>query len=137
MVALVNSSVKGTFVLLCEWLHGGRQTRTAMADVATRRLRRPRPVPAGNTLQTQPAMYTLRFSGISFCAVRHTAFGTFPPNVPNWHWHIVGKELLMKAVRIHQFGGPEVLAYEDVPDPKPRKDQVLIRVRACALNHLD
>jgi NADPH:quinone reductase-like Zn-dependent oxidoreductase len=43
----------------------------------------------------------------------------------------------MKAVRIHQFGGPEVLRYEDVPDPKPRKDQVLIRVKACALNHLD
>jgi NADPH:quinone reductase-like Zn-dependent oxidoreductase len=43
----------------------------------------------------------------------------------------------MKAVRIHQFGGPEVLTYEDVPDPKPRKDQVLIRVRACAMNHLD
>jgi NADPH:quinone reductase-like Zn-dependent oxidoreductase len=43
----------------------------------------------------------------------------------------------MKAVRIHQFGGPEVLTYEDVPDPKPRKDQVLIRIRACAMNHLD
>jgi NADPH:quinone reductase-like Zn-dependent oxidoreductase len=43
----------------------------------------------------------------------------------------------MKAVRIHQFGGPEVLIYEDVPDPKPRKDQVLVRVRVCALNHLD
>jgi NADPH:quinone reductase-like Zn-dependent oxidoreductase len=43
----------------------------------------------------------------------------------------------MKAVRIHEFGGPEVLRYEDVPDAKPRKDQVLVRVRACAMNHLD
>ena len=43
----------------------------------------------------------------------------------------------MKAVRIHQYGGPEVLQYEDVPDPVLRKDQVLIRVRACAMNHLD
>ena len=43
----------------------------------------------------------------------------------------------MKAVRFHEFGGPEVLKYEDVPDPVLRKDQVLIRVRACALNHLD
>jgi NADPH:quinone reductase-like Zn-dependent oxidoreductase len=43
----------------------------------------------------------------------------------------------MKAVRIHEFGGAEVLRYEDVPDPRPAKDQVLIRVKACALNHLD
>ena len=43
----------------------------------------------------------------------------------------------MKAVRFHEFGGPEVLKYEDVPDPQIRKDQVLIRVKACALNHLD
>jgi NADPH:quinone reductase-like Zn-dependent oxidoreductase len=43
----------------------------------------------------------------------------------------------MKAVRIHAFGGSEVLQYEDISDPKPRKDQVLVRIRACALNHLD
>lgn len=49
----------------------------------------------------------------------------------------LGRKLLMKAVRIHQFGGPEVLTYEDIPDPQPRKDQLLVRVKACALNHLD
>ena len=43
----------------------------------------------------------------------------------------------MKAIRIHEFGGPEVLRYEDVPDPQLRKDQVVVRVKACAMNHLD
>lgn len=43
----------------------------------------------------------------------------------------------MKAIRIHEAGGPEVLRYEDIPDPQLRKDQVLVRVRACAMNHLD
>jgi NADPH:quinone reductase-like Zn-dependent oxidoreductase len=43
----------------------------------------------------------------------------------------------MKAVRIHEFGGPEVLRYEEAPDPAVRKDQVLVRVKACAMNHLD
>ena len=43
----------------------------------------------------------------------------------------------MKAARIHQHGSPEVLIYEDAPDPKIKANQILVRVRACALNHLD
>jgi NADPH:quinone reductase-like Zn-dependent oxidoreductase len=43
----------------------------------------------------------------------------------------------MKAVRFHAHGGPEVLRYEDAPDPQPRSGDAIVRVRACALNHLD
>ncbi len=43
----------------------------------------------------------------------------------------------MKALAFHEFGGPDKLKYEDVPDPKIKANEVLVRVRACALNHLD
>jgi NADPH:quinone reductase-like Zn-dependent oxidoreductase len=43
----------------------------------------------------------------------------------------------MKAARIHQHGGPQELVYEDIPEPGIKGNQVLVRVRACALNHLD
>lgn len=43
----------------------------------------------------------------------------------------------MKAIRFHEHGGPGVLRLEDVPDPEPGSGEVLVRVRACALNHLD
>jgi NADPH:quinone reductase-like Zn-dependent oxidoreductase len=43
----------------------------------------------------------------------------------------------LKAVRFHEHGGSEVLRYEDAPDPVPSNDELLVRVKACALNHLD
>jgi NADPH:quinone reductase-like Zn-dependent oxidoreductase len=43
----------------------------------------------------------------------------------------------MKAIRIHEDGGPEVLRYEDVPDPVPQDGEVLVELRAASLNHLD
>ena len=43
----------------------------------------------------------------------------------------------MKAVRIHEEGGPEVLRYEDVEDPAPAPGQVLVRLKTASLNHLD
>jgi NADPH:quinone reductase-like Zn-dependent oxidoreductase len=43
----------------------------------------------------------------------------------------------VKAVRIHEDGGPEVLRYEDAPDPVPDTGHVLVELRAASLNHLD
>ena len=43
----------------------------------------------------------------------------------------------VKAIRIHEDGGPEVLRYEEVPDPVPADGEVLIELRAASLNHLD
>jgi NADPH:quinone reductase-like Zn-dependent oxidoreductase len=43
----------------------------------------------------------------------------------------------VKAILFRQHGGPEVLQYADVPEPEPRPNEVLVRVRSCALNHLD
>lgn len=43
----------------------------------------------------------------------------------------------MKAIRIHEFGGPEVLKYEDAPMPSPEKDEVLIKIYASGVNPVD
>jgi len=43
----------------------------------------------------------------------------------------------VKAIRIHEDGGPEVLRYEDAPDPVAGEGEVLIELRAASLNHLD
>ena len=43
----------------------------------------------------------------------------------------------MKAVRFHAFGGSDVLSYEDAPEPVVADKDALVKVKACALNHLD
>lgn len=44
---------------------------------------------------------------------------------------------VVKAVRFHEHGGPETLRFEEVPDPEVRPGEVVVRVRACAVNYLD
>ena len=43
----------------------------------------------------------------------------------------------MKAVLFRAHGGPDKLSYEDLPTPTIGPEEVLVRVKACALNHLD
>src|SRR6266478_7165509 len=43
----------------------------------------------------------------------------------------------MKAIRIHRYGGPEVLQYEDAPRPQPQAGEVLVRVHAATVNPVD
>jgi NADPH2:quinone reductase len=43
----------------------------------------------------------------------------------------------MKAILVHEFGGPEVLKFEEVPTPKPGAGQILVRIRAAGVNPYD
>src|ERR1700730_2341806 len=43
----------------------------------------------------------------------------------------------MKAIRVHSHGGPEVLRFEDVPDPEPSAGQAVVRVEAAGVNFID
>src|SRR4051794_17056657 len=43
----------------------------------------------------------------------------------------------MKAIVVHEYGGPEVLKVEDAPRPEPKEDEVLIRVMAAGVNPVD
>jgi NADPH:quinone reductase len=45
--------------------------------------------------------------------------------------------LIVKAIRIHELGGPEVLRYEDVPDPVPKPGEAVVKVEAAGVNFID
>lgn len=43
----------------------------------------------------------------------------------------------MKAAAIHEFGGPDVFRFEDLPDPQPGSGELVVKVAACGINHYD
>src|SRR5437773_3999237 len=43
----------------------------------------------------------------------------------------------MKAIRVHNYGGPEVLTYEDVPIPEPKNGEARVKIEASGLNFID
>src|SRR5439155_1365471 len=51
--------------------------------------------------------------------------------------HCSQKKGTMNAIRIHNYGGPEVLKYEDAPRPEPQAGEVLVRVHAAGVNPID
>ena len=43
----------------------------------------------------------------------------------------------MKAIRVHAFGGPDVLQYEDIPEPTPKQGEALVKIDAAGVNFID
>src|SRR3989440_10787091 len=72
-------------------------------------------------------------SGNEFETVRN---GTGFRVMLSWEMTMTEKET-MKAVQIHAFGGPEVLQYEDVPQPQPKANEIMVRVHAAGVNPVD
>lgn len=46
-------------------------------------------------------------------------------------------ELKMQAIRVHDYGGPEALVYEQAPRPQPKAGEILVKVRAAGVNPAD
>jgi len=43
----------------------------------------------------------------------------------------------MKAIRVHELGGPEALSYQDIPAPQPSQDEAIVQIEAIGLNFID
>src|SRR5436305_15050268 len=53
------------------------------------------------------------------------------------HEERIGKDITMKAIRINEIGGPEVMQLEEVETPTPQEDEVLIKVAAAGVTQAD
>jgi NADPH:quinone reductase-like Zn-dependent oxidoreductase len=65
------------------------------------------------------------------------AFGLTTLAVLPWAVLAESAKPLMKAIVVHEYGGPNVLKYEDAPRPDPKENEVLVRVIACGVNPAD
>ena len=81
------------------------------------------PPTRGGTNHTQGNIRCLPPGGV-IPAVPSTGFSHLP-------------SLTMRAIRVHETGGPEVMRLEEVPDPEPAADEVVVRVRAIGVNPVD
>src|SRR6266513_5775855 len=61
----------------------------------------------------------------------------FPKTVVRGRSFFTKKKGTVKAIRIHNYGRPEVLKYEDAPRPEPQAGEVLVRVHAAGVNPID
>jgi len=66
----------------------------------------------------------MAFSWMVFASVCHSAAAE-------------SEKPMMKAIVAHEYGGPEVLKYEDAPRPEPKENELLVRVIACGVNPAD
>jgi NADPH2:quinone reductase len=76
----------------------------------------------------QIVFWPFRFSSVSWCSDQRI----YPTSVIS---HL--GETPMKAIQVHQFGGPEVLQLQEIPTPKPGPGEVLVRVHAAGVNPYD
>ena len=87
---------------------------------------------ARSTQLAQRRYATMRISNLpegAFCLI---ALAVLP-----WTASAQREKPMMKAIVVHEYGGPNVLKYEDAPRPEPKENEVLVRVIACGVNPAD
>jgi NADPH:quinone reductase-like Zn-dependent oxidoreductase len=93
------------------------------------------PAPRSPGYDTHSELQFLAFCAIVAPAKRYDRIPFSLSDAPDFRF--AGDPRAMKAIVFDHHGGPEVLRYTDMPEPFVRATDVLVRVRACALNHLD
>src|SRR5437879_522990 len=68
---------------------------------------------------------------------RRTSYSVFLAAVLPFVACAEGNRPTMKAIVVHEYGGPEVLKHEDVPRPEPKDNEILVRVVAAGVNPVD